>query len=189
MSSPLRNLYASLRMLLVLTVLLGLLYPAAVWAVGRIAFPGQADGSLVRRDGVVVGSSLLGQAFTDQRYFQGRPSVSGYAGGVSGGSNLAAGSADQVKAVGERSAAYAATESSRAPADALTASASGLDPHISPANARLQVARVATANGLDPADALRLVAAHTQGRSLGFLGDPRVNVLALNLAVQDEARR
>lgn len=189
MSSNLRQLVASVRMLLVLTVLLGVLYPTAVWAVGRVAFTEQAGGSLVHRDGVVVGSSLLGQNFTDARYFQGRPSASGYAGGVSGGSNLAASDRDQFKAVQERASAYSATDSASAPADALTASASGLDPQISPSNARAQVARVAVANGLATADVLRLVDAHTQARSLGFLGEPRVNVLELNLAVQAAAGR
>ena len=170
-------------MLLVLTVLLGVFYPAVVWGVGRVGFADQAGGSLVSRDGQVVGSSLLGQKFTDPRFFQGRPSASEYAGGVSGGSNLATDSDDQLKAVGDRRAAYAATDSGQAPADAHTASGSGLDPHISPANARAQAGRVATANGLDPAEVLRLVATHTQGRSLGFLGEPRVNVLELNIAV------
>jgi K+-transporting ATPase ATPase C chain len=176
-------------MLLVLTVLLGVVYPAAVWGIGRVAFADQAAGSLVTRDGQVVGSSLLGQNFTDSRFFQGRPSASEYAGGVSGGSNLATGSDDQVKAAEERAAAYAATSSGSAPADALTASGSGLDPHISPANARAQASRVAAANGLETAEVMRLVEAETQGRSLGFLGEPRVNVLELNLAVQDAAAR
>jgi K+-transporting ATPase ATPase C chain len=204
MTSSLRNLVASMRMLLVLTVLLGVLYPALVWGIGKLAFPAQADGSLVRRDGVVIGSSLLGQDFTDARFFHGRPSTSGYAGGVSGGSNLASGSAAQVKAVQQRSRAYAATETDATesgattsgattpgpiPADALTASGSGLDPHISPANARSQARRVAAANGLDIAAVVRLVDEHTQGRSLGFLGEPRVNVLELNVAIQAAAAR
>jgi K+-transporting ATPase ATPase C chain len=188
-SSNLRQLVASLRMLLVLTGLLGVLYPAVVWGVGQVAFGEQAHGSLVRHGGVVVGSSLLGQDFTDPRFFQGRPSASGYAGGVSGGSNLAAAARDQRRAVGERSTSYAATNSAPAPADALTASGSGVDPHISPANARGQVSRVAAANGLDPSEVMRLVQAHTQPRSLGFLGEPRVNVLELNLAVQQAAGR
>jgi K+-transporting ATPase ATPase C chain len=195
MSSNLRQLVASLRMMLVLTALLGVLYPAAVWGIGRVAFADQAGGSLVRHDGAVVGSSLLGQNFSDARFFQGRPSASEYAGGVSGGSNLAASDPDQGKAVRDRAAAYAATNSSSgsapapAPADALTASASGLDPQISPANARAQARRVAAANGLDTAEVLKLVQANTQGRSLGFLGEPRVNVLELNLAVADAAGR
>ena len=189
MSSNLRQLVASLRMMLVLTVLLGVLYPAAVWGIGRVAFADQAGGSLVRHDGAVVGSSLLGQDFQDARFFQGRPSTSEYAGGVSGGSNLAASDPDQVKAVKERAAAYLATNSGSATADALTASSSGLDPQISPANARAQADRVAAANGLQAAEVMRLVQANTQGRSLGFLGEPRVNVLELNLAVQDAAGR
>jgi K+-transporting ATPase ATPase C chain len=176
-------------MMLVLIALVGVLYPAAVWGIGRVAFADQAGGSLVRHDGAVVGSSLLGQNFTDARFFQGRPSASEYAGGVSGGSNLAASDSDQVKALKEREAAYAATSSGSAPADALTASASGLDPQISPANARGQVQRVAAANGLAMAEVMKLVQANTQGRSLGFLGEPRVNVLELNLAVQDAAGR
>lgn len=186
--SPLRQLVASLRMLLVLTLLLGVGYPALVWGVGQVALRDRADGSLVSRDGVVVGSSLLGQQFTDPRWFQGRPSVSGYAGGVSGGSNLAATSPDQVGAVRDRQAAWARVGEGSAPADALTASASGLDPHISPANALAQVTRVAAENGLDETEVRRLVDAHTRGRSLGFLGEPRVNVLELNLALEDVAR-
>ncbi len=184
MSSTVRQYLASLRMLLVLTLLLGVLYPAVVWGIGRVGLSGQADGSLVSRDGAVVGSSLLGQDFKDARWFQARPSASEYAGGVSGGSNLAASDPDQVKAVTERQSGWSKLGEGSPPADALTASASGLDPHISPANALAQVARVAAANGLDAAVVRRLVKEHSQGRSLGFLGEPRVNVLELNLAVQ-----
>jgi|SRR6476659_3786699 len=188
MTSTTRQLLASARMLLVLTVLLGVLYPAAVWAVGRVGLSGQADGSLVRRDGAVVGSSLLGQDFQGDRWFTGRPSASAYAGSTSGGSNLAASSADQVKAVRERAAAYRAAYGVAAPADALTASASGLDPHVSPANALAQVRRVAVANGLPETAVERLVEQHTQGRVMGFLGEPRVNVLELNLALERMGR-
>ena len=176
-------------MLLVLTVLLGVLYPAVVWGVGRVGLSDRADGSLVSQDGAVVGSSLLGQDFKGPQWFQGRPSASAYAGGVSGGSNLAATSQDQVEAVRERQAAWARVGEGVAPADALTASGSGLDPHVSPANAIAQVPRVAAANELSDTVVRRLVDAHTQGRSLGFLGEPRVNVLELNLALQDTARR
>lgn len=183
--SSLRQLVASLRMLLVLTVLLGVLYPAVVWGVGRVGLSDRADGSLVSRDGVVVGSSLLGQDFRGPKWFRGRPSASAYAGGVSGGSNLATGAREQVDAIRERQAVWAGVGQGPAPADALTASGSGLDPHVSPANAIAQVPRVAAANGLDQAVVRRLVDAHTQGRSLGFLGEPRVNVLELNLALQD----
>lgn len=184
MTSTTRQILASARMLLVLTVLLGVLYPAAVWAVGRAGLASQADGSLVRRDGVVVGSSLLGQDFTGDRWFTGRPSASEYAGDTSGGSNLAASSADQVKAVRERAGAYRTAHGATATPDELTASGSGLDPHISPANAQAQVARVAAANGLAVATVARLVDEHTQARVLGFLGEPRVNVLQLNLALE-----
>jgi K+-transporting ATPase ATPase C chain len=170
-------------MLLVLTVLLGVLYPAVVWGVGRAGLSDRADGSLVRRDGVVVGSSLLGQDFKGPQWFHGRPSVSAYAGAVSGGSNLAATAPDQVAAVRERQAVWAEVGDGPAPADALTASGSGLDPHVSPATARAQVSRVAAANGLSAAAVRELVDAHTQGRTLGFLGEPRVNVLELNLAL------
>lgn len=175
---------ASLRMLIVLTLALGVLYPAVVWGVGRAAFRDGADGSLLERDGVVVGSSLLGQEFRDDRWFHGRPSVSAYAGGVSGGSNLSASAPDQLAAVRERQEAWSTVGEGPAPAEALTASASGLDPHVSPANALAQVSRVASANRLDEAAVRKLVEAHTQGRSLGFLGEPRVNVLELNLALQ-----
>ncbi|GAA2168243.1 potassium-transporting ATPase subunit KdpC [Pedococcus bigeumensis] len=187
--SSLRQLVASLRMLLVLTVLLGVLYPAVVWGVGRAGLSDRADGSLVSRDGRVVGSSLLGQDFKGPKWFHGRPSASAYAGGVSGGSNLAASAQGQVSAVRERQAAWPGIGEGAAPADALTASASGLDPHVSPANALAQVSRVAAANGVEASAVRQLVDAHTQGRSLGFLGEPRVNVLELNLALEELAHQ
>ena len=176
-------------MLLALTLLLGVLYPAVVWGVGQVALSHQADGSRIERGGAVVGSSLLGQDFTAERHFHGRPSASDYAGDVSGGTNLYASHEDQQAAVAGRRAGYAASNGGAlAPADALTASASGLDPHISPANALAQASRVAAANGLDPRVVEGLVRAHTQGRVLGFLGEPRVDVLGLNLAVEEAAR-
>lgn len=191
MSSPTtRTVLAALRMLVVLTVLVGLAYPALIWGVGRLALPHQANGSRIERGGVVVGSSLLGQAFTDARHFQGRPSASDYAGGVSGGTNLYASADDQQAAVTDRRTAFAAANAgAAAPPDALTASASGLDPHISPENALAQAPRVARANGLDREVVEDLVRRHTQGRVLGFLGNPRVNVLELNLAVDAAAGR
>ncbi len=144
----------------------------------------------MERNGTVVGSSLLGQRFSGDRWFHGRPSVSDYSGDTSGGSNLAASSKDQVTAVAQRRTAVTAADgrgtaqgAGAIPADALTASASGLDPHISPAYAALQVPRVAKATGLGTGVVERLVAAHTQGRTIGFLGAPRVNVLELNLAL------
>lgn len=184
MTSLTRQYAAALRLLLALTVLLGVVYPAVVFGIGRAGLSGQADGSLVEQDGKVVGSSLLGQDFTGDQWFHGRPSASDYAGDTSGGSNLAASSEDQVAAVAERREAVARAEGSDAvPADALTASGSGLDPHISPAYADLQVPRVAKATGLDTAVVQRLVDANTQDRVLGYLGAPRVNVLELNLAL------
>jgi K+-transporting ATPase ATPase C chain len=189
-SSTTRQFAAAARMFLVLTLLLGVLYPAVIWGIGRVGLSDQADGSRIERGGVVVGSSLLGQNFTDERHFQSRPSASEYAGGVSGGSNLYASNEDQQAAVAERQSGYAAANGgAAASADAVTASASGLDPHISPENAMAQAPRVATANGLGEDAVEDLVRKHTQGRVLGFLGQPRVNVLELNLAVQDLAGR
>ena len=161
--SSLRQLVASLRMLLVLTVLLGVLYPAVVWGIGRVGLSDQADGSLVSRDGVVVGSSLLGQNFTDPKWFHGRPSASEYCRRSQRRFQPRRhASPDQVKAVRDRQAAWSSVgDGGRAPADALTASASGLDPHVSPANALAQVSRVAAANGLDETAVRQLVdAAH-----------------------------
>jgi K+-transporting ATPase ATPase C chain len=189
-SSTTRQFTAAARMFLVLTLLLGVLYPAVIWGIGRVGLSDQADGSRIERGGVVVGSSLLGQNFTDERHFQSRPSASEYAGGVSGGSNLYASNEDQQAAVAERQSGYAAANGgAAASADAVTASASGLDPHISPENAMAQAPRVATANGLGEDAVEDLVRKHTQGRVLGFLGQPRVNVLELNLAVQELAGR
>ncbi|PRY54702.1 K+-transporting ATPase ATPase C chain [Knoellia remsis] len=178
-----RQLLAATRLLVVMTVLLGVLYPAAVWAVGAVAVPGRAEGSLVTRDGEVVGSRLLGQQVEDPALFHSRPSTNAYAGDSSGGSNLAATAPDQVSAVEERRAAYATIAEGEPTADALTASASGLDPHISPEFARAQVARVARENGLERSEVQRLVEQYTQDRDFGFLGEPRVNVLELNLAL------
>lgn len=187
-----RQAVAALRMLLVLTLLLGVAYPAVVWAIGRTAFSDQASGSLVRLDGRVVGSSLLGQDASASDAFHARPSTSAYAGTTSGGSNLAADDPVQRAAVAARQAALAASGDvpvgRAAPADALTASASGLDPDISPAYALAQVPRVAAARRLPEATVARLVRAHTTGRTLGFLGEPRVNVLELNLALHQVGR-
>jgi K+-transporting ATPase ATPase C chain len=194
-----RQSWAGLRVLIVLTVLLGLVYPLAVTGVGQALFHWQADGSLVAADGSrttdrshAVGSSLLGQSFEGTRWFHGRPSAAGdgYDTLASGGSNLGPLSAKLVGQIGDLRAAVAAAEDvapSAVPADAFTASASGLDPDISPAYAELQVARVARENGLPVATVERLVEQHTQGRDLGVLGEPRVDVLALNLALRTMA--
>jgi K+-transporting ATPase ATPase C chain len=198
-----RQYLAALRVLLVLTVLLGLGYPLLVTGIAQL--PGlhdRADGSLVRNaSGAVVGSSLLGQGFVDKdgnplkQWFQPRPSAAGkdgWDGASSGASNLGPNNPDLVKAITDRKAAIAAFDSvpghqvtpDQVPADAVTTSGSGLDPHISPGYARQQVYRVAAARGLDPAQVLALVEQHVQGRDLGFLGEARVNVLDLNLALE-----
>lgn len=200
MSTPrttLRQLGVSLRAMIVATIVLGIAYTALITAIGQVALPAQANGSLVRdADGDIVGSSLIGQSFTDAdgaalpEYFQSRPSAAGegYDGGASGGSNYGPENANLIAAIGERQAAVSKLEGvpvSEIPADAVTASASGLDPEISVAYAQLQAARVADARGLSVAQVQELVSAHTTGRDLGFLGEPRVNVLELNRALDE----
>lgn len=190
----LRQYGVALRALLVLTVALGVLYPLAITGIGQVAFARQANGSLVTSGGETVGSSLIGQSFTDAdgnplpEWFQSRPSAAGdgYDASASSGSNLGPENEDLVAAIQERRAAIAAfdgVDPAAVPADALTASASGLDPQISPAYAELQIARVAAARGLGEDRVRALVAEHTQGRDLGVLGDETVNVLELNLAL------
>jgi potassium-transporting ATPase KdpC subunit len=190
-----RQLVAAVRFLVLATVVLGLLYPLAMTGLAQLVAPGRADGSLVRIDGEVVGSALVGQAFTDDDgnplpgYFQPRPSASGYDGAASGGSNLGPNSEELVALVEERRSAVAAFEGvdpAAVPADAVTASASGLDPDISPEYAALQVDRVAAARGVDRGEVTALVEAATAGRDLGFVGAPHVRVLELNLALDRE---
>ncbi len=196
MSAPVlrsgRQLWAATRALLVLTVLLGIAYPLAVTGVAQVIAPGRADGSLVEVDGTVVGSSLIGQAFTDAdgdplpQYFQSRPSAGSHDGLASGGSNLGPNSPELAAAVEERRAAVAELEGvdpAEVPPDAVTASASGLDPHVSLAYAALQVDRVAAARGLPAGEVRALVQQATSGRDLGVIGEPHVDVLALNLAL------
>ena len=189
MNLTLRQGWVALRLLVVMTVLLGIGYPFAMFAVGRIV-AGSSNGSYVTNSsGAVVGSSLIGQTFDGDKWFWPRPSAAGdgYDALSSSGSNLAADNPDLVKAVGERQAAAAAANGVQpgdVPADAVTASGSGLDPDISPEYARQQVARVAAARGADIAQVSALVDGATQGRLLGFLGEPRVNVLQLNLALE-----
>ncbi|PPG16876.1 potassium-transporting ATPase subunit C [Rathayibacter sp. AY1E8] len=182
----------ALRAMIVLTVLLGAAYPLAVLGIGQLALPAQANGSLLRQDGAVIGSSLIGQSFTDAdgaplpEWFQSRPSAAGYDAAASTGSNLGPENADLVASVEERRAAIAAFEGvdpAAVPADALTASASGLDPAISPAYAQLQAPRVAAARGLDVSAVRALVDEHTAGRELGYLSEPTVDVLELNAAL------
>jgi K+-transporting ATPase ATPase C chain len=194
LSLSLRRHLVALRTLLVLTVALGVVYPLVVTGVAQVLFHHQADGSLVSANGGTVGSSLIGQSFTDKdgkplpQWFQSRPSAAGkgYDALSSGASNLGPENADLIKAIRDRRAAIAAADGvdpSSVPSDALTASGSGLDPDISPAYAYQQAARVAQARGLDQARVRKLVADHVNGRGLGFLGDKTVNVLELNLAL------
>lgn len=184
-----RQLLPALRMLLALTVICGLAYPLVVTGVAQAAFRHQAEGSLVEVDGEPVGSALLGQSFTRPEYFHPRPSAAGdgYDATASGASNLGPTNPDLLAAVSERVGAYRDENGLGAdqpvPVDAVTASASGLDPHISVANARLQAPRVAAARGLSEDEVLALVDDHTDGRVLGVLGEPGVNVLELNLAL------
>jgi K+-transporting ATPase ATPase C chain len=185
-----RQSLAGLRILLVLTVVLGIVYPAAVWGVGRVV-PDQADGQTVSVDGKIVGSGLIGQNFEGDEWFHSRPSANDYDTLASAPTNLGPSSSDLLAAIDERRAEVARTESvdpADVPPDALTASGSGLDPHISVAYAAIQVARVAAATGVPVSTIESLVDEHTDGRSLGFLGEPGVNVLRLNVAVQDAAR-
>jgi K+-transporting ATPase ATPase C chain len=202
LSTSVRHHLAALRALLILTVITGIVYPLLVTGVSQLAFPHQAGGSLVQRNGAVVGSSLIGQPFVDDKgnplpqWFQPRPSSAsdpsnsadpGYNPLFTAASNKGPSNPDLIKAINDRRASVAAFDGvapADVPPDAVTASASGLDPHISPAYAYEQVARVAAARHLDPASVHALVDRHVQGRVLGFLGEPRVNVVELNLALE-----
>ncbi len=189
-----RQLVTAVLALAVLTALTGLAYPLAVTAVAQVAFPSRADGSLVERDGTVVGSLLVGQLFPGSRWFHPRPSAAGrgYDAMASSASHLGPTNPVLLANVRERTAAYRKENglppTAHVPIDAVTASGSGLDPDISPANARLQAPRVAHARGLPVDDVLALVSKHTGRRSLWFLGEPVVNVLELNLSL-DALRR
>lgn len=183
------HVLVSVRLLVVLTLLLGFGYPAVVWAIGRVAFPASAGGSFVSRDGKVVGAELVGQAVTSPGLFRPRPSAagSGYDAAASGGSNLGPTSkalADRVTAEVERARAENPGAKAPVPADAVTASGSGLDPHVSPQFALWQVPRVSRESGIPAAELEALVARRTEGRFLGLFGEPRVNVLLLNLDVR-----
>jgi K+-transporting ATPase ATPase C chain len=189
-----RQLLPGLRMTLVLTVLTGLIYPGIVTGLCQILFPNQANGSLVYKDGRVVGSTLIGQNFTKPEYFQPRPSAAGngYDATASGGSNLGPTNqklVDRVKASAEKFRQDNPSFTGTIPADTLTASGSGLDPHLSPESADAQVERVARARGASAQDIRAVVAGLTEGRDLGFLGEPRVNVLRLNEALDAKFAR
>ena len=201
MSAPLslagRQLWAAVRALLIATVVLGLLYPLVVTGVAQVIAAGRSDGSLVEVDGEVVGSSLIGQGFTDAnggplpQYFQSRPSASDYDGAASGGSNLGPNSEELAALIEERRAAVAVFNGvprADVPPDAVTASASGLDPGISPEYAAIQVDRVARERGVPASEVESLVDQATVGRDLGVIGAPYVNVLELNLALDRELR-
>jgi K+-transporting ATPase ATPase C chain len=176
----------AIRTTLVLLIIVSGIYPAVVWAVGQVAFRSEANGSLIVRERRVIGSSLIAQPFTSDRYFHPRPSAVDFNAQASGGSNLGPTSqklrdriAADVKALGGKNV----------PPDAVTTSASGLDPHISPEYALLQTARVAHARGLDETRVRALIDQTTEGRFLGIYGEPRVNVLLLNLALDDMMTR
>jgi len=180
----------SVLIFLVLTVITGVIYPLAVTGVAQVVFSHQANGSLIERDGKVVGSELIGQQFDDPKYFFSRPSATGptpYNAAASTGSNYGPTNPAQLDAVRARAEsskqANPDQRGTAVPVDLVTASASGLDPHISPAAAEYQVARVARTRRLDEAKVRELIRAHTTGRSFGLLGEPRVNVLKLNLAL------
>jgi potassium-transporting ATPase KdpC subunit len=202
----LRQLRPAVMGVLVFTVLCGLIFPAVITGIAQAVFPHRANGSLITQDSRVVGSELIGQAFTDPKYFHSRPSAAGagYDGGASSGTNLGPTSDKLINGIHKKlangdddpgnydgirdlAAAYrrdnGLPEGAPVPPDAVTRSASGLDPHISPVNAGLQASRVAKARGVSEETVRHLIAESTQGRQFGILGEPRVNVLRLNLAL------
>jgi len=181
-----RNLRVAVQMTVVTTVLLGLIYPLAITAVAQVAFPAQANGQLIDSQGTIVGSRLIGQAFSSPGYFRSRPSAAGpgYDAANSAGTQLGPTNRKLIDATAANvAAAQQENPGVPVPVDLVTSSASGLDPHLSPAAADFQVPRVARERGVGEAEVRRLVEANTSGRQLGFFGEPRVNVLELNLAL------
>ena len=181
-----RNLIVAVLMTIVTTVLLGVIYPLAITGIAQVAFPDQANGQLIEQNGKVVGSRLIGQGFWSPGYFRSRPSAAGmgYDAANSAGSQLGPTNKKLVDAVKANvEAARKENPGAPVPIDLVTTSASGFDPHVSPAAADFQVPRVARERSVAEADVRRLVAAHTEGRTFGFFGEPRVNVLELNLAL------
>ncbi|HEX3183832.1 MAG TPA: potassium-transporting ATPase subunit KdpC [Pyrinomonadaceae bacterium] len=181
-----KNLLTAVLMTIVTTVLLGLVYPLVVTGLAQVIFPDKANGQLIRRaDGAVIGSRLIGQPFSSPGYFHSRPSAAGangYDAGASSGSNLGPTNRKLIDRVNTDVARLQAENpGTPVPIDLVTTSASGLDPHISPAAAEFQIPRVASERGLSELELRSIVSAHTEGRQLGFLGEPRVNVLELNL--------
>jgi potassium-transporting ATPase KdpC subunit len=186
-----KQLKQAFLLLVAFSLLTGVIYPLAITGIAQVVFPEQANGSLIRRDGKPVGSSLIGQSFTDPKHFWSRPSATSpipYDASSSGGSNLGPMNLDLAKAVADRIAALKKvdpTNTKPIPIDLVTASASGLDPHISSAAAEYQIGRVAGSRKMNEEHVRDLVAKHTEGRTFGLLGEPRVNVVELNLDLDD----
>ncbi|HEX4983182.1 MAG TPA: K(+)-transporting ATPase subunit C [Ilumatobacteraceae bacterium] len=194
MNAFFRQLRPAILAMVLFTVILGVAYPMMVTAIAQVGWSDTADGSLIERDGVVVGAELIGQPFVSPQYFHPRPSAAGdgYDGSTSSGSNLGPTNPAFLATVGERVEAYRSENGlgvgTLVPVDAVTASASGLDPHISVRNAELQAARVAQARGMTLDEVLAMVSGHTDDRPLGILGDPGVNVVELNIALDAASR-